>query len=290
MSQRQSRRPLGLLMIVVILALVVGGVVQQRTDASTTPRNELAARLDVAKEPNRFALHYNRGGTRVLDCIAVNLRYTARVDTDAKRMIVTTAGLNAATVIVEPSEVLLRRTLFQNPPGRSEWLSVPRPLAASARSTLTDVLGVDLAADVTSPRLPASGTELARAALNIARSVQRLAVSQVNGDSSEGYRIRVTRQGFERDAKTLPGQPTDSMPVLDVWIDADNEVRRVTINTETRDGTPGPAEDGWTVDFETTQSIQRPTIASSSPLTPGDLAQLEAVKPQCELPVGADDA
>lgn len=292
MSSGQSRRPLGLLMIIVVAALVVGGIVQERAKTPATARQDLARHLDASEPPSRFAMHYNRGGTRVLDCIALNLRYTARVDTDAQRMVITTSGVDTASVVVESSQVLLRRTLFANAPGDNQWLSVPRPFAATARKTLTDVLGVDLATAVTSPRLPASGTELASAALSIARSVRRLPSSEVDGENADGFRVLVDRRGYERDATTLPGQTGNSptLPVFDVWVDADNEVRRITVNSETSGGKAGPVEDSWTMDFEKLRSVGRPSIVSSGPVTASDLGQLRGVIRPCEVPLGTGDA
>ncbi len=292
MSVGQSRRPLGLLIVVVVAALVVGGIVQQRSDKPATPRQELARHLDAAPSSARFSMHYDRTGTRVLDCVALNLRYTARVDTDAQRMVVTTSGLDQPSVIVESTQVLLRRSLFQHAPGQAEWLSVPRQFAAAARKTLTDVLGVDLATAVTSSRLPASGSELAAAALNIARSVRRLPPSDVDGDTVDGYRIRVSRRGYERDTLALNAEPGDTslLPVFDVWVDADNEVRRITIGSETEHDTTGPAENGWTMDFTAARTVRRPAVGFTAPLGAADLAELRGAPQGCELPVGSGRA
>lgn len=292
MSQGQSRRPLGLLMAVVVVALAAGAVAQQRSNTPATPRQDLERTLDRSDDPLRYAMRYNRGGTRVLDCIAVNLRYTARVDTNAERMIITTSGTDTVGVIVESSEVLLRRTLFQDLTGEGEWFSFPRPLSAPVRQALTDALGVDLATTVTSDRLPASGRELVVAALSIARSVLRTGPLEIDGDTADGYRILVDRSGYEREGATLTQKTTSAsvLPMFDVWINSDDRVRRVTIGSETADDRPGPPEDSWRMDFETLKAVRRPRITSSRPLNSADLTQLRAAKRGCELPIGRTDS
>lgn len=278
-------------MVVVVAALVVGAVVQQRSDSPTSSRQQLARILGAAEDSPRYQMRYNRGGTRVLDCIADNLRYIARVDTTAQRMTITTSDLDEASVIVDASNVLVRRTLFQDAPGEFEWFRVPRPVAATARQTLIQALGVDLAAAVTSDRLPASGNELVKAALSIARSVRRTRSADVGGDTTVGYRILVDRNGYQRKGATLTQKTTMAslLPIFDVWINSGNEVRRVTIGSETDNGEPGPAEDSWTMDFEKLTDVRRPIVTSSGRLSDADFARLRGLKRGCELPIGRTD-
>lgn len=66
-----------------------------------------------------------------------------------------------------------------------------RPVDPAMSTALRRALGPDLAAEITSTRLPAPGAEVARAALDASASVTTIGDAVIDQRRSDGYRITV---------------------------------------------------------------------------------------------------
>lgn len=271
-------------MTVILVSLLIGAVAERRGNDASSARDQLARRLEGAPVATRFAMRYSRSGTRVLDCIAVNLRYTARVDEDAQRMTVSADRTNRVIAVVDTERLFLHRSLFAMPPGEDDWLRVRRPMFPVTREAINDALGVDLGATVTSARLPPNGAELTRAALDVARTVRDLGPTNLGTRSVDRFRVHVADEKYALVPTTQSATKAGdaSAPIFDVWIDADNLVRRVGV----RPGGDRPTEDGWTMDFSPVESVTRPDTSSATPLNADQVRALRAAEPGCELEVG----
>lgn len=285
-----------LLVLGLVVAIVAGAVAPRLFGATPTPQAELATRLIQSAGSTRFSFAYTRGGTRVLDCFMVNLQYGGRVDARARRLVLHLGNSPGAQTIavVEPQRVLLRRTLFEDPPFASAWLAVPRPVEPTTNAALRRSLGADLGAEVTATELPASGRDLVQAALAAGRSVEALDATVIDGRRADGFRIRVDPEKY-RVAATVPSQRAETtapaatgevLPRFDVWLDGADDVVRVTVQQEQTDGKVAPAEQSWTIDYSRRNDVAPPVVidADITAASRIDVARLRPARPDCRIP------
>lgn len=286
-----GRRLRGRAALVVAILVVVGGTVVPSggRDGDGRVDHELARRLERGPESDRFSFSYRRGGTRVLDCALPNTAFAADVDAAGGRMVVRSAAGGNTLVIVVGQAVYLHRSLFDEPPFATTWLRAPRRLDQAGSDALRRVLGVDLAREVVGTDLPASGRAIITEALEVAGGVERIPAATVEGGTAEGFRVSVDPSRFQA-AAVPPGERAggaeEVIPVFDVWLDAAGRVVRLTVAPRRADGTAGPAEGGWTVDYRPAA-----TVAAAAP-QPSDVSEWSDVDPsglvptpsQCRLP------
>lgn len=265
------------------------GAILARLGGDPTAADELARRIARAEEPVRFSLRYQRGGTQVLGCVMVNTRFAIDVDTAAETMVVRRD--DEVVAIVDGETLLLGGVLFRDPLP-TEWLAVPRDRATGSEGSVRPVLGADLAGYLLSPELPATGRATAAAALDAARHVAPIEPVVVGGQRADGYRIRLDADRYAAAATAAPTSVTPSstpaaeaVPVINVWVTSDGAVVRVGIRAQTNSGQPGPAEDGWTVDYRpgASQPVPRPGRGEVTDVDLVDPARLAPALVGCEL-------
>ena len=281
------RRPTGAL-LGGVLALAALGVILARPGAGPTPEGDLRRRLARAEEPARFSLDHQRGGSRVLECVLVNTRLAIDVDSRAGTMAVRRED-GELIAFVDPDTLLLRSDLFRDPPFTTRWLAVPRTLSPSILPALRRALGADLAGYLLAARLPATGPATAAAALEASSAVERIDPLVQAGARADGYRLRLDPDRFAA-AATIPGVTSTTsttvtpVPRIDVWVTPDGNVVRVSIRPQTDRG-PGPAEDGWTVDYGPPATVPPPQLPPGETTDIGevDSSVLAAAAVGCEL-------
>jgi len=261
-----------------------------RRPAEPTVANELRGRLDRAEEPARFSLDHQRGGTRVLDCMLPNTRFSIDVDTSVRTMAVRRED-GGLVALVDPDTLLLGRDLFRDPTFTTPWLAVPRDASASTIAGERRVLGADLAGYLLAPEVPATGRATAVAALDAAATVERTDPLREAGERANGYRLRIVPDRF--DAATLPDAASSTTtpsraapaPQIDLWVTAGGTVVRISVRPQTIAGEAGPAEDGWVVDYgpPPADRAPRPGSAETTPIAQVDASALAPAAVGCQL-------
>lgn len=258
------------------------GAIFARLAGELTVADELARRITRAEAPVRFSLRYQRGGTQVLGCMMANTRFAIEVDTAAETMVVRRE--DEVIALVEGERLLLGRALLREP-APTAWLAVPLDRATASEAPVRRVLGVDLAGYLLSPELPATGRATVAAALDAARDVARIDPVVIAGERADGYRLQLDADRYAAAATEAPtsAPPTstpadEAVPVIDVWVTDNGAVTRVAIRPQTRRGKPGPAEDGWIVDYspDTSRPVPRPG--------PAEVTDVDLVDPDLMAP------
>lgn len=280
------RRPLGLLLALVGIAIIVGAVLSARI-GDDDPSVQLRRRIDEAGMPARFEYLYRRGGTRVLDCVFANTGYIGDVDREARALVVRLIAGGDPVAVVTANSALLHESLFNEPPFATPWLLLPRRSDATASFPLRRALG-DLADDVLGADLPASGEAITISALDVATEVDDLGREDIDGRKADRYRISVDPERYAAVATPAPtvGDGDGPVPVIDVWVTR-RGVARVVIIPARPDGTPGAREDGWLIDYRgATAAVARPAprAAEVTEFSAVDPVALAPRRRECQLP------
>ena len=258
--------------------------------------DRLRTRIDRAGQPERFAIEYQAAGTQVLDCFLANRAFTVAVDHGDGALTVTTTGRQDPAAVAVGDHVYLHRSLFSGDPFATEWLRVPRQPSAEVRAALERVVGLDLAGYLFADGLPPTGEATAVAVLEIATDVESIGEQDLHGRRVDGYRVTVDPQRFATDATVDEADDTaatgsrDATPVVDVWLDGDGRVRRLSIRrTASGASDPDATTGGWTADYlpaATRLDVRPPSDATSvSGVDPSRLRG--AARATCELGAGS---
>jgi len=295
MTEGKHRRPTGLLLAVVLIVIGVAGGASRLAGGDRTPGEELADRLPERAPAAPFSFTYSKGGTRVLDCFMVNLRFGGTVDPATERMALTLdAAPDTVIAVVDEDALLLHRSLFTDPPFTTSWLRLPRAANAAIRAALRRALGADLAAQVTSTSLPPSGVEVTRAALDASDSVKAIGVGVIAGRRADGYRITMdlddyleaaTRASAPDSTAATTSSAVEATPVFDAWLDDGDDVVRVTVRPREPGGAARPPEESWTTDYRASAAVNIPRVADGDSTTSAavDLSQLRPARTDCRL-------
>jgi len=281
------RRPTGLLLVLVGVAIVIGAALSA-LGADDGPARQLRHRIDGAGTPARFEYTYRRGGTRVLDCVLANIGYVGDVDRDAGALVVRLTADGELVAARTADTVFLHQSLFNEAPFTTPWLRLPRRPDATSTPRLRRALG-DLAGDVLAADLPAPGEAVTRSALEVATGVEELGPDDIDGEDADRYRISVDPERYAAAATTTPTTGDDDdgpVPVIDVWVTR-HGVARVAITPARPDGTPGASEDGWVIDYRSAMgpvAVPAPADAEVTELSAVDPAALTPAPPDCQLP------
>lgn len=243
------RTGLGLVVVALLVAVAIA-VSAWPADGGWSTADELARRLAATDDLDRFEFDHRAGGTRVLDCFLPNRQITGAVDYDAAlAVLLDRTGTEIARK--RPDRVLLHRNLFAKDIVPTEWLELELPMDEELRSRLATILGTELAGYLLTPGLPASGRATAVAALEAADRVDPLPASTIDGRHSNGYRIIVDDDRFGVDPDDSRAAPTTDVapPTIDVWIDQDDGVRRVTVLPGQLEPANDEAAAGWSIDY-----------------------------------------
>ena len=280
------RRPTGLLLALVGIAVVVGAV-SSALISDDSPLVQLRRRIDEAGTPARFEYTYRRGGTRVLDCVLANTTYVGDVDRDASALVVRSTADGEPVAARTADTVLVHQSLFNEAPFTTPWLRLARRPDATSTPGLRRALG-DLAADVLAADLPVPGEAVARAALEVATGVEELGQDDIDGEDADRYRISVDPERYAAAATTTlttGGDDDGPVPVIDVWVTG-HGVARVAVTPARPDGTPGASEDGWVIDYRTSigpVALPTPADADVTELSAVDSTALTPAPTGCQL-------
>ena len=279
------------LAVVPIIAVVALAVVVWPVGGGRSTADDLARRLAAGDDPGRFSFDHRANGTQVLDCFLPNRQIAGAVDYDAALAVLRDAtGTEIARK--QPERVLLHRRLFAENTVATEWVELELPMDQELHARLTTILGTELAGYLLVPGLPPSGRATALAALDAADRVDALPATTIDGGGSDGYRIIVDGDRFDDiagadDNRAAP--TTDvSAPVIDVWIDQYDRVRRVTVLPGRLEPADDEAAAGWSIDYGTTGpplGDRRPTSVTDA--TGVELSRLQG-RPStggCEVPL-----
>ena len=275
------------------LALLAAGTWAAATYLSRpkTAGDELARRLQAGAEPERFAIAYAAGGTRVKDCFLPNRRFVVFVDRPADVLVVTRSAADPSPLVVaRRHRVLLHRSLFRSGAVPDPWLAVPADIAGPAGDALRRALGTDLAGYVLTKYLPATGLATALAALEAADTVRRAAEAgddrfTLTIDASRFEELTATTAPSATTAGTPPTAPTTTSlpaPTLDIWLDDNDSVTRIDVRVDEQEGASG-----WTTEY-TASTTANPTIPASDIVDLADLDPAQLSSPRstsCRLPL-----
>ena len=277
----------GVLAVIVWVAIGVGG-------SDTSGRDALSRRLELGVDPQSYSFTYERGGTRALDCLQPNLRYMAEVDTARGQMVVRGLGRSSRTIaLASVDQVWVHRSLFDSPPFETPWLVLPRAPSPSVTAAVQKSLGTDLASTLLGDGLPPNGSQTVRAALDIARTVDRIEPITIGDSRADGFRLEVDPAGFA-DAAPLPEggrnaatEASELLPVLDAWVTLRGEVVRLAVRPVESDGTFRPPEEGWHLDFGASDGVNmtEPAHGDTTDASSVDTDELRPSKMACRLPI-----
>ena len=265
------------------IAALTGCLLASHIAACSSPpsraKDELLARLHEPDDPVDFVMTYRSGGTTVLDCVLPNRSFVITVAGSSVEARAASRGDVLATRAGE--DLRLSPALFEPGPLGNRWLSIDLGQATtSERRRLLELLGPDLASYLLIVELPPSGEQTARAAVDASMSASRLGRDEIAGRSVEGFRLELDPQLYESAApSTSPPDADAPVPLIDVWMDDDDAVARVTVNPPA-----GSQTSGWVIDFEALEDgslapLADPTVAASE-------ISLEVLSPapdECEL-------
>lgn len=289
------RRPTGLLLAAVVAAIALGGAASRLNGDDTSALAELERRVSSREASAPFAFEYARGGTRVQECFTPNLRFFGEVDPGDGRVVLRLDTPDGEAVVVNDGRTAwLHRSLFRDPPFTQSWLAVRLPVAGAERESLQGALGADLAADALAAQRTASGHELVSAAVEVADEVERIDPIVVGGERLRGYRITVNPEEFQAAADadgrrtTTTSQQAEAVPTIEVWIDRADQVVRVAVRSQRANGSPGPAEDSWTVDYRSVDEVPVSVPDPGGDVVDAaaiDLSRLAPAQRECRLPI-----
>jgi len=280
-ADRPRRRALVALAIAGLAgATVVAWIAREPAGAA----QELADRLAAGRDLDPFRFEHRAGGTGVLDCVLPNRRISGTVDGEAGLAILRSdAGAEIARKRVD--RVLVHRDLFAERAVPTTWLRLALPADGERRAPLAAALGPELAGYVLDRGLPPTGRATALAALDAAEVVVALPEGRL-----DGYRITVGDDWFGEEAadRAGPGDagPGAPPPLIDVWLDEDDVVRRVEVVPAQPAGEREAPSGGWTIDYtEATSPVDDRTPTSVTDVTDIDLDRLRASGPDggCDL-------
>lgn len=233
-------------------------------------------------------MRYLPGGTGVLDCFEPNRELTVSVDRSTGSLVVSSAVDPARPLALRrDAEVELRAELFTGAALSAEWLRVPADVEGGVVERMEAELGPAMTRYLFAPGLPANGAETATEALTAAGEVTQLTPG--HGDRRaglSGYRIHLDAKRWDDAVPAEDGPAASSAPpLIDVWLDASDEVVRVAVSPVSAGGGGGSAEDGWAVEYqEMTAPLDERFLADDVvDLSAVDVGRLRAAPPSCAL-------
>ena len=271
---------------------MAAAVATQALDPSATgPEQELARRLGLSREPDRFKFHHRAGGSTVLDCFLPNREFWGDVDYGSGVLLLRSTTAGTPIAMVADRRAVLHRSLFAAGAVPTTWAQLERPAKPTAHPVVTRVLGVDLAGYVLADALPPSGRATALAALDVAVEVNRIGSQRIGAVQADGYRIVVDAEKFINGASPSSTAASDEaahtpVPDLDVWLGSDNTVVRIVVQPRGIDRDPKePGISGWVVDYSPGEPVaftESADVTAFDALEPSTLAAPAAVG--CNLP------
>lgn len=277
-TERMRRRVLTAAIAVSSL-LVTVLVAAAATRPSPSAEDELRQRLRRNGAETQTAFTFVGGGTRVLECFFPNRRYGGVTDPAGRRAVFWLGDDPKAKRIiafVDEDAVVLHRSLFDDAPFGTEWVAFATPLSPNDLTTLSDIAGQDLAADLSATAPPPLAATVVETALNSASSVKPIGSASIAGRQVDGFRIEVDPNNLAGSAPAgLSQTGADLVPMLEVWITPDGAVARIVVRPQRPDRTVAAPEEGWSIDY-------RPADIDIGALRPTNLTDAEAI-PRTEM-------
>ena len=234
---------------------------------------ELGNRL-TSTGSDRFGFEYRAGGTAVLDCMLANRRFHVTVDREAGTLELRRNDIEGATFAISSADdVLLHRSAFAGSSIPTEWVWVPGTPGTSEPEEIKTALGADAASYVLSPGLPDDASGMVRSLLEAATKVSHLETTPDDLPRVDGYRLELPGNAVD-----APGPQPAKVVIVDIWIDADDVIHRITV------GERGAEAVGWTLNF--TRAAARTTVGMQDVTAVADVEALRPAAPEgCALDV-----
>lgn len=254
-------------------------------------QQELARRLRLSGQPDRFKFHHRAGGSTLLECFLPNREFWGALDYQSGVLLLLSTTAGAPIAMVADRRAMLHRSLFAAGAVPTTWVQLERPAKPTARPVVMRVLGVDLAGYVLADALPPSGRATALAALDVAGEVNRIGSQRIGAVQAEGYRIGVDAEKFTNEAPPSTTVASDEaartpVPDFEVWIGSDNTVIRIVVQPRGIDGDPKKQDiSGWAIDYlpgEPVAFSESSDVTAFNALEPSTLAAPGAAG--CNLP------
>ena len=215
----------------------------------------------------------------MLDCVLPNRRLEGTVFPDGTVVLTTETPIGRGTAIVEADAVHLSAELFAVDQGSWTWLRVDRADVERVRPQLTRILGADLASYVAASGPPPDGSATVAAVLERSDAQPIDPFRAPDGTLADGFRFVVAG---------------GAAPIVDAWIDADDEVVRIQVRDSVAGsaGTPAP-DTGWVIDYLVLSADAATPESPIDAVEATDEALAELAPPMrdgCELEVGRDAA
>lgn len=218
-------------------------------------QHELAGRLRLSGEPDRFEFHHRAAGSTLLNCFLPNREFWGALDYRSGVLLLRSTTTGTPIAMVTDRRAVLHQSLFGAGAELTTWVQLERPAKPTARPVLTRVLGVDLAGYVLGDALPPSGRATALAALDVAREVNRIGSQSIGTVQADGYQISVNAEKFIQEASPSSTVASDEaartpVPNFEVWLGSDNTVVRIVVQPRDVDRDPKEADtSGWAIDY-----------------------------------------
>ena len=270
--------------MLVILAAILGGSCRpgQESGPSAVLRAALADRTPV----ERFRFLYNAAGTRVNDCFEPNRSFVGDVDHRQGLLILRRGPSSPPMAYVTGGRAVLSASLFRDGTVPTPWLTTSGPVNGALRTSLLRALGTGLAGYVVDGQLPPRGADFAREGLEVAKEVTRLP----DRDGAQGFALRLDRSALPE--ATSSAEPLLVDPILEIWVGASGNVRRIAVRPGRPAGTSADDLDvgGWTIDYlPPIEELRVPEVGPFAEVATVDAGALAAPPiATCELPLSAD--
>ncbi len=259
----------------------------------------LESRLADGGDPPRYQFDYRAAGANLLDCsLGAPHRFTGKVDLTSGVMTLDVPGADETpAVVVTDAAAFLHRSLFQPMARSSPWLTLEGDVAPAAEGRLREALGPDIGGYLLPGGYAPSGNATIESALDVADSVEPLGSDEIDGVSTDRFRLRVDPDSSAAltpsttSASSTSVNPADDVaPVIEFWIDGDGLIGRLSVAPTAEETDTDGGFVGWVIDYAYDQAaLDAPDIPAADriPIDDVDLAGLQAAPPgPCELGTG----
>lgn len=285
MTNRRRRTAAVKVILLVTVTVLVAAACRSERESRTASVVQVA--LAKGASADRFRFVYNANGTKVNDCFEPNRSFVGDVDLGRGLLVLRRDLSSPPVAFVTGGRAVLSASLFRKGSHPTSWLRTPGLVDGPLRTSLLRALGTGLGGYVVDGQLPPDGTAFARDGLEVAKEVTQLR----DRDGAQGFALTLDRNAFpaasDPDDESLLGDP-----ILEFWIGASGDVRRVTV----RPGrVPGYSEEdlevgGWTIDYlPPSEELAVPDLGPMTELGPGDARTIAAPPIEtCELPLSTN--
>ena len=264
-------------LVSIVILFLVGGCTSD--SESPTPPSTVDLESAIGANPEAFRFTYRARGTEVLDCVLPNREFTGTVFGSGDFTILDPDRTAPLLTRVEDT-TYLSGGLFAEGSIDGDWLSLEPEDLVRFDEAIRRSLGTDLSSYALSLTPPATGADIARDAIDDARSIVPIDPIRIDGDVALGQRL------------LIDGADDDPGVVLDVWIGSQGQVARVQVQRARADEPDLPNPDsGWLIDHRPLPTNQDPPdpperAVDAATIDPDSLGP--PVKQGCDLEIGPE--